>query len=73
MNEVKVRPITSEKNIVIYVLNPEQKIIKNISVIIKKFKNIINPNNSFLRARTDHVRETYLQKVNVSHRHIAIT
>ena len=73
MNEVKVRPITGEKNIVIYVLTPEQKIIKNISVIIKQFKNIMNPNNSFLRARTDHVRETYPQKVKVSHCHIAIT
>ena len=54
MNEVKVRLITSKKNI-IYLLTPEQKIIKTIPVI-KQFKIIININNSFLQARTDYVK-----------------
>ena len=54
MNEVKVRLITSKKNI-IYLLTSEQKIIKTIPVI-KQFKIIININNSFLQARTDYVK-----------------
>ena len=37
-----------------YLLIPEQKIIKNISVIKKRFKNVINTNNSFFRARADY-------------------
>ena len=47
-----------------YVLTPEQKNYKNNPVIIKKKikKNIINTNNSFLRERADHFKETYLQK-----------
>ena len=45
-----------------YVLTPEKKIIKKIPVIIKQFKNIINTNNSFLRARAYYVKETYLPK-----------
>ena len=57
----------------IYVLTPEQKIIKNIPVIIKRFKNNINTNNSFLRTRADYVKETYLQEQKVSHCHIATT
>ena len=58
----------------IYVLSPEQKIIKNIPVIIKQFKDIINTNNSFLRAKADYVKETYLQKQKVrSHSRIATT
>ena len=57
----------------IHLLTPEQKIIKDIPVIIKQFKNIINTNNSFLRARTYYVKQTYLQKRNVSHCHIATT
>ena len=44
---------------VIYVLTPEQKITKNIPVIIKQLENIINTNNSFLRARADYAKETY--------------
>ena len=66
MNEVKVRLITSEKNILYMCLLQKKKIIKNIPVIIKQFKNIIN-RNSFLRARAYYVKETYLQKQKVSH------
>ena len=54
-------------------LTPEKKIIKNIPVIIKQFKNIINANNSFLRGRAYYVKETYLQKQKVSHCHITTT
>ena len=54
-------------------LTPEQKIIKNIPVIIERFKNNINTNNSSLRARGDFVKETYLQEQKVSHCHIAAT
>ena len=61
MNEVKVRPITSEKTSYICP-SSRKKIIKKIPVIIKQFKNIINTNNSFLRARAYYVKETYLQK-----------
>ena len=61
MNEVKVRPFTSEKTSYICPYS-RKKIIKKIPVIIKQFKNIINTNNSFLRARAYYVKETYLQK-----------
>ena len=54
-------------------LTREKEIIKKIPVIIKQFKNIINTNNSFLRARAYYVKETYLQKQKVSHCHIATT
>ena len=37
-----------------YLFTPEQKIIKNIPIIKKRFKNVINTNNSFLRARADY-------------------
>ena len=73
MNEVKVRLITSEKNILYMCLLQKKIIIKNIPVIIKQFKNIINANNSFLRARAYYVKETHLQKQKVSHCHIATT
>ena len=46
---------------------------KNIPVIIKQCKNIINKNNSFLQARAYYVKETYLQKQKVSHCHNATT
>ena len=72
MNEAKVRPITSEKRSYICPYS-RKKIIKKIPVIIKQFKNIINTNNSFLRARAYYVKETYLQKQKVSHCHIATT
>ena len=61
MNEAKVRPITSEKRSYICPYS-RKKIIKKIPVIIKQFKNIINTNNSFLRARAYYVKETYLPK-----------
>ena len=53
-------------------LTPEKE-IKKIPKIIKQIKNIINTNNSFLRARKYYVKETYLQKQKVSHCHIATT
>ena len=56
----------------IYLLTPEQKIIKGVLVITKQFKNIININNSFLRARAYYVKLTYLQK-RKSYCHIATT
>ena len=52
---------------------PEKELIKKIPVIIKDIKNIINKNNSFLRAREYYDNETYLQKQKVSHCHIATT
>ena len=61
MNEAKVRPITSEKRSYICPYS-RKKIIKKIPVIIKQFKNIINTNNRFLRARAYYVKETYLPK-----------
>ena len=73
MNEVKVRLIISEKNILYMCLPPEKEIIKKIPVIIKQIKNIIKSNNSFLRERAYYVKETYLQKQKVSHCHIATT
>ena len=54
-------------------LTPEKEIIKKIPVIIKDIKNIINTNNSFLRAREYYDSKTYLQKQKVSHCHIATT
>ena len=54
-------------------LTPENEIIKKIPVIIKQFKNIINTNNSFLRARANYVKETYLQEQKASHCHNATT
>ena len=54
-------------------LTPEKEIIKKIPVIIKQIKNIINTNNSFLRAREYCVKETFLQKQKVSHCNIATT
>ena len=58
MNEVKsdLSPVrkTSYLFAYSYLLTPEQKIIKNIPVIKKRFKNVINTNNSFLRARADY-------------------
>ena len=72
MNEVKVRPITSEKTS--YICPYSRKKIKRIPVIIKQFKNIIKTNNSFLRARAYYVKETYLKKKKrISHCHIATT
>ena len=44
----------------IYLITPEQDIIIGILVIIKQFKNIINPNKSFLRARAYYVKLAYL-------------
>ena len=61
------------ENHLIYLITPEQKIIKGILVIIKQFKNIINPNNNFLQARAYYVKLAYLQKRKVSHCHIAAT
>ena len=57
----------------IYVLILEQKIIKNIPIMIKQIKDVISTNNSFPRAREDYVKETYLQKQKVSHCHIPTT
>ena len=45
--------------------------MKEIPVIIKQIKNVINTKHSFLRAREYYVKETYLQKQKVSHFHIA--
>ena len=74
IKEGKVRLITSAKYISYMCLVQNKKIIKNIPVIIKQFKDIINTNNSFLRAKTDYVKETYLQNQKVrSHSHIATT
>ena len=42
------------------------KTIKNILVTIKQFKNIINADNNFLRARADYIKgRLYLQKTKV--------
>ena len=71
--EWKVRLIFQWEKHLIYVFPPEWKIIKNIPVIIKRFKNIINANNNSFRARADYVKETYLQKQKVSHCHITTT
>ena len=54
-------------------VTPEQKTIKNIPIIIKQSKNNINTNNSFLQARANYIKESYLQEQKVSSCHTAAT
>ena len=59
MNEVKVRLITSEKNILsiclfLFGYSRTKTDKKHSSNKEKRFKNVINTNNSFLRAKADY-------------------